>query len=196
LGFIECLRVTRQFGRSKNWKELFMTLGNWDKRYLSIAKEVSTWSKDPSTKVGAVITDRDGRIIAVGFNGFPKKIADTMHRRHDRNIKYKMTVHAEANVALIAGRAARNGTIYVHGAPICADCAGIIIQAGIKRVVATPPCPLTPPSPCQSSHASKIDWDEHGRVALEMLDEADLKFEPVERSVRAHHDADYLFAQN
>ena len=157
-----------------------MAVDHWDERYLSIAREVSTWSKDPSTKVGAVITDGDGRIVAVGFNGFPKKIADTMERRHNRNIKYKMTVHAEANVALIAGRAARNGTIYVHGAPICADCAGIVIQAGIKRVVAAAPCPLTPTSPCQPSHPTKIDWDEHGRVALEMFDEADLKFEPVD----------------
>jgi dCMP deaminase len=155
-----------------------MALHKWDKRYLSIAKEVSTWSKDPSTKVGAVIADRDGRIVAVGFNGFPKMIAETMHRQHDRHIKYKMTVHAEANVALIAGRAARKGTIYVHGAPICADCAGIVIQAGIKRVVATPPCPST--SPCLASRASKIDWDEHGRIALEMFTEADLEFEPAE----------------
>lgn len=155
-----------------------MSFHNWDERYLSIAKEISTWSKDPSTKVGAVIADRYGRIVAVGFNGFPKKIADTMHRRHDRNIKYKMTVHAEANVVLIAGHAARKGKIYVHGAPICADCAGIIIQAGIKRVVANPPC--LPPSPCSASPAAKIDWDEHGRIALEMFTEADLEFEPAE----------------
>jgi dCMP deaminase len=94
-----------------------------------------------------------------------------MHRRQDRNIKYKMTVHAEANVVLIAGPAARKGTIYVHGAPICADCAGIIIQAGIKRVVAKPPC--VPPSPCSAGFASKIDWDERGRIALEMFVESD-----------------------
>jgi dCMP deaminase len=155
-----------------------MSSHNWNEKYLSIAKEVSTWSKDLSTKVGAVITDRYGRIVAVGFNGFPKHIADTLHRRQNRHIKYKMTVHAEANVVLIAGRSARKGTIYVHGAPVCANCAGIIIQAGIKRVVATPPC--LPASPCEASSESKIDWDEHSRIALEMFTEAGLDFEPVE----------------
>src|ERR1700757_3495299 len=125
---------------------MFMALDHWDKRYLSIAKEVSTWSKDPSTQVGAVIADRFGRIVAVGYNGFPKKIEDDA-RLNKRSMKYKITVHAEANVALIAGEKARKGTIYVYGAPVCADCAGILIQAGIKRVVARSPCLTSPGLP-------------------------------------------------
>jgi deoxycytidylate deaminase len=54
-------------------KDVSMTLDHWDKKYLSIAKEVSNWSKDVSTQVGAVIADSERRIVAVGFNGFPKK---------------------------------------------------------------------------------------------------------------------------
>lgn len=155
-----------------------MALDDWDKRYLAIAKEVSKWSKDHSTKVGAVIADAERRIVAVGFNGFPKKVCDSVERLSDRARKYKMVVHAEANVALIAGPAAYGGTVYVYAAPICSHCAGILIQAHIARAVAKPPCHGTttgdPPNP-----APKIDWNELGLVALEMFAEADVKFEPA-----------------
>ena len=93
--------------------------------------------------------------------------------------KYPRVVHAEANVALIAGPAASGGTVYVYGAPICSHCAGILIQAGIARAVAKPPCegsraePSTNPEP-------KIDWDELGLIALDMFAEADIEFEPSE----------------
>ena len=48
----------------------------WDKRFLELAKLVGSWSKDPSTKVGAVIVDCNNRIISVGYNGFPKGVKD------------------------------------------------------------------------------------------------------------------------
>ena len=153
-----------------------MALDHWDEKYLSIAKEVSNWSKDISTKVGAVITDAERRIVAVGFNGFPKKVCDSDERLSDRGKKYPRVVHAEANVALIAGSAARGGTVYVYGAPICSHCAGILIQAGIVRAVAKPPCHGTGTEP--SSVAPKIDWDELGLIALQMFGEADVQFEP------------------
>jgi dCMP deaminase len=159
-------------------KVLLMSLDHWDEKYLSIAKEVSNWSKDLSTQVGAVIADANRRIVAVGFNGFPKKVCDSEQRLSDRGKKYPRVVHAEANVALIAGRAARGGTVYVHGAPICSHCAGILIQAGIVRAVARPPCQGTGAK--AASTAPKIDWDELGQIALEMFAEADVKFEPSE----------------
>jgi deoxycytidylate deaminase len=46
-----------------------MALTEWDRRYLHIAQQVSCWSKDPSTKVGAVIADSPGRVVALGYNG-------------------------------------------------------------------------------------------------------------------------------
>jgi dCMP deaminase len=87
-----------------------------------------------------------------------------------------MVVHAEANVALIAGPAALGGTVYVHGAPICSHCAGILIQAGIVRAIAKAPCRETRPK--DTSPAPKIDWNELGIIALEMFEEADIEFEP------------------
>jgi dCMP deaminase len=147
-------------------------------KYLSIAREVSGWSKDPSTQVGAVIADAQRRIVAVGFNGFPKKVNDSAERLRDRSKKYPMVVHAEANVAVIAGSAAHGGTIYVHGAPICSHCAGILIQAGIVRAIGKPPChearAQTPGSDPQ------IDWNALGLIALEMFAEAHIRFEPSE----------------
>ena len=50
-------------------------MDKWDERYLRLAKEVASWSKDPSTKVGAVAV-LDGSVLAQGYNGFPKYIQD------------------------------------------------------------------------------------------------------------------------
>ena len=52
----------------------------WHKRFLEISEFISTWSKDPSTKVGAVIADIDNRIVSTGYNGFPKNVKDTKAR--------------------------------------------------------------------------------------------------------------------
>src|SRR5690348_4036 len=133
-----------------------MKLDKWDERYLRIAKKISKWSKDPSSKVGAVIADDNGRVAALGFNGFPKNVHDTAERLSDRSKKYPRVVHAEANAAPIAGRAARGGTVYVYGRPICSHCAGILIQAGIQRVVAEPPRDGAEIPSC----APQVDWDE------------------------------------
>ena len=154
-----------------------MALDHWDRKYLAIAKEVSKWSKDHSTKVGAVIADKDRRVVALGFNGFPKNVCDSADRLSNRGKKYPRVVHAEANAALIAGRAADGGTAYVYGQSICSHCAGILIQAGIVRVVAKPPCHAAGTEP---ESVQQIDWDHLGRVAVEMFAEGDVKFEPSE----------------
>lgn len=111
----------------------------WDRRYLDIAKTVSTWSKDPSTKVGAVLVDTEGRVVATGYNGFPRGVSDDAERYSNRELKYELVVHAEVNAILTAGHQARGGTLYVYpgfGSPcMCTGCAKSAIQAGIRRVV-------------------------------------------------------------
>ena len=72
-------------------------MNKWDYRFLKIAKEVGTWSKDPSTQVGAIAVN-DKRIIATGYNGFPKGIKDTDELLSDRQAKLKLMVHAEMNM--------------------------------------------------------------------------------------------------
>src|SRR5262249_21222861 len=119
-----------------------MSLNNWDRRYLAIAMQVAQWSKDPSSRMGAVIANAEGRLVSFGFNGFPKNVEDCQSRLHNPPIKYEFVVHAEANAVLIARGAAVGGTVYLYGRrPICARCAGILIEAGIKRAVATRPPP-------------------------------------------------------
>lgn len=112
-------------------------MDKWDQRFLDLAKHVSEWSKDPSTKVGAVIVDTDRRIVSVGYNGFPQGVADHDFRLEDRDIKYKMIVHAEANALLFARKDDMyDCVLYTYPFMPCARCAGLIIQTGIWKVVA------------------------------------------------------------
>jgi dCMP deaminase len=106
----------------------------WDKRFISVARLIATWSKDPSTKVGAVIVDSHNRIVSTGFNGFPRGVIDT---ETPRDIKLLRTIHAEENALLFAKCDVEGMTIYVTHPP-CARCAAKLIQAGIKRVVCVP----------------------------------------------------------
>ena len=109
---------------------------NWQSRHLELAQFISTWSKDPSTKVGAVLFREDGSIISMGYNGFPRGVKDDPKLMSDRGIRLKMTLHAEVNAILAAGR---NGTnlswaqLAVTRHP-CSQCAAQLSQAGIKYV--------------------------------------------------------------
>lgn len=107
----------------------------WHKRFMELANFISNWSKDPSTKVGAVIVDKNNRIISTGYNGFPKDIKDTKQRYLDRDIKLKIILHAEENAISFAKGDLSNCTLYISGLPPCAHCASLIIQSGIKTVV-------------------------------------------------------------
>ena len=111
---------------------------NWDVRYLELAEQVSSWSKDPSRQIGAVAVGTKGQVLAQGYNGFPRGIKDSSLRYNDREIKYKFVVHAEQNViynATYNGVSLDGATLYVWGLPVCSDCAKGVIQTGIKRVV-------------------------------------------------------------
>lgn len=105
----------------------------WDERFLSMAKLVSTWSKDPSTKVGAVIVTPDNVVVSVGYNGFAKRMPDAEEHYADRTAKYSRIVHAETNAILLARGDVRGFTLYCTFPP-CDRCAVQIIHAGIIRV--------------------------------------------------------------
>lgn len=109
-------------------------MDKWDRRFLGLAEEIATWSKDPSTKVGAVIIGKDRGIISYGYNGFPRFCCDNPEEYHDREVKYKKTVHAEVNAVLFARCDLSTATLYTTHPP-CDKCAPVIIQAGIRRVV-------------------------------------------------------------
>lgn len=121
----------------------------WDQHFIRMALLHGDKSKDPSTKVGAIIVDADHNLVSGGYNGFPRNIEDSAERLNDRDLKLKLVVHGEMNAVLSA---ARNGipllgtTMYVAakdaksgevwgGAP-CIRCTVEILQAGVHQIVA------------------------------------------------------------
>ena len=144
----------------------------WDKRFLELAKQVSTWSKDPSTQVGAVIVNLLKQVVGMGYNGFPRGVADEEARYNDRPLKYKLIVHAEQNAIIQAGQAARGGDLYVYpsfGSPnICHECAKLAIQAGIRCVLG-----YRPDSP-------RIAWQESLGLSRQMFVEAGIKWYQID----------------
>lgn len=131
---------------------------HWDRRFIELARHVSSWSKDPSKQVGAVIVDAQHRVVSLGFNGFPHGIRDD-DRLHDRQTKYELVVHAEINAVLFAGKDLRGCTLYVWPIPPCSRCAAQIIQTGIIRV-------------CSNRTLETDRWHESCSLARKMFEEA------------------------
>ena len=110
---------------------------NWDKRLLKLAKHISEWSKDPSTKVGCVVVGPDRELRSTGFNGLPRGIEDNEERLNNREIKYPLICHAEENAimhAALIGISLKGCTAYVTWPP-CTRCARSLIQAGVSTIV-------------------------------------------------------------
>ena len=109
----------------------------WNKRYLALAEQISTWSKDPSRQIGCVAVGDKGQVLAQCYNGFPRGIEDSPEIYNNRELKYKYIVHAEMNTIFNAsynGVSLDGATLYVHGLPCCSDCAKGIVQVGIKQI--------------------------------------------------------------
>lgn len=136
-------------------------LTKWDSRFLRIAHEVQSWSKDPSTKCGCVLV-KDRRILATGYNGFPAKLSDELGRYSNRSFKLAVVVHAEKNALF---NAAKNGactvgsTLYVTFPP-CSQCASAIIQAGVATVI------------CPNPALSPERWRDNFTIGSDILCEA------------------------
>lgn len=115
-----------------------MINSKWDLRFLEMARFLSSWSLDPSSKIGAVAVSPTRQILSVGYNGFPRGISDTEERLTKRELKYEYVVHAEKNLVYNAchnGISLNGSTVYVYGLPICSECAKAIIQVGSRRVI-------------------------------------------------------------
>ena len=118
---------------------------DWDRRFIHLAGHVATWSKDPSTKVGAVIVNPESMaVVATGYNGMPRGIVEIgeegeLNERWQRPEKYDWVVHAEVNAILNAARLGHptDGCwMYLNWAPDpCSRCAGSIVNAGIAAVI-------------------------------------------------------------
>lgn len=108
----------------------------WLTRFLNVAAETATWSKDQSSKVGCVIVDDQLTIRATGYNGIPRNVNDDVAERHERPLKYQWFNHAEANAIANCARLGirtENCSIFITHPP-CSACTRSIIQAGIVEI--------------------------------------------------------------
>ena len=110
-----------------------MTDNKWHYRFLDLAEHISQWSKDPRTKVGAVIVNSQKQVISLGYNGFPRGVLDFEERYEDRATKHLFVAHAERN-ALDSSPMRANGCIMYSTHFPCNECAKSIIQCGIAEV--------------------------------------------------------------
>jgi len=136
-------------------------MANWDKRFMDLARHISTWSKDTSTKLGAVVVDDDNTILSVGYNGFCRCANDELKERYERPQKYLYTEHAERNCiynAVRSGTSLKGSKMYVPFFP-CIDCARAIINSGIKTLITYEP---------DFEHER---WGESFKIAYEMFKE-------------------------
>lgn len=136
-------------------------------KLLGAARALADISKDPSTKVGAIIVDNDGNILSAGFNGFPRNVTDSKVRYLDKKQKYPRIVHAEMNAIAIGARVGArllDSTLIVTALYPCTICARLIIQAGIKRIFA----------PKMSLDTNPL-WLSEGQLSQSMFNEAKIK---------------------
>ena len=138
-----------------------MALDKWDLRFLRIAHDVASWSKDPSTKCGCVLV-RDRRILATGYNGLPAGLSDDLSLLNDREYKLNVVIHAEKNAIFNAaknGASTEGAVAYVNFHP-CSQCASALIQSGVVQVV------------CPSPQSAPERWRENFRLSGALLFDA------------------------
>ena len=141
-------------------------MNKWDLRHYLLAMHVASWSKDPTTQVGAVIVGKCRRDISIGYNGFPPGIEDLPERYMDRPTKYLFTQHAERNALDNARFDCTDATLVTTMFP-CVECTKSLISKGIKRLVTD-----APPNPLPNGEKS---WRDTVPVSRQMLDEAGVK---------------------
>lgn len=138
---------------------------------LDMARHVARLSKDPTSRVGAVIFDPKRRLVSAGYNGFARGVADTRRRLQDRETKLKLTVHAEKNALLFATAPLDRCTMVVTH-PCCAQCAALIVQSGIAHVCY--------PEPDQEFLAR---WGDDLRLARAQFREAEVSIHTIPKGV-------------
>ena len=111
-----------------------MDVEKWDRRFLAHAEFVSQWSRDPSTKVGAVIT-REKVIVSSGYNGFPRSMPDRVESYVNRDEKLSRIIHGEVNALIFSQQSVEGCTLTTFPFSPCDRCSVILLQAGIKRFV-------------------------------------------------------------
>ena len=116
-------------------RTMFSKTFRYDQYYIDVAHLTASLSHDMRLKVGSVIV-RDGQLVSQGWNGMPSGMPNNTRTNGTTNPE---VIHSEANALM---KLAKNGggsngaTIYCTHSP-CMDCALLILQSGIERVVYT-----------------------------------------------------------
>lgn len=159
------------------------TLNKWDKHFLQMTLLNARLSKDPSTKVGAIIVTKDRDFISAGFNGLPRKLKDTEERLNNRETKLSLTVHAEMNAVLAAAKlgikindcvmyiVATDKSGEIWGGPPCHRCLVEILQTGISKIVTYE----------QKSVPTK--WEESIKLSKELIKEAGIEYKEIKLEI-------------
>jgi len=140
----------------------------WKLRFLSVIEnEICNWSKDPSTAVGAIVVRGRNKQVVGGYNGFAAGVNDTEQRLNNRELKLKLTIHAEMNCLLTAKEDLQGCTIICNRPP-CVPCTSAIIQSGITHVVWRKP------------PQDFIDrWGTDFELSKEIMEEANVTYEEI-----------------
>ena len=144
----------------------------WDELFMRSVYLIASKSKDPRTKIGAILV-KDGVIISQGYNGFARGVKDYEERYVDRQQKLKFVVHAECNSILNAVRHGINtsGSVcYTQGKPCC-DCSKTLIQAGITEIIIHSLWPMSP------------TWGESSAIGITMFQEAGVRLREFNQSL-------------
>lgn len=137
----------------------------WNDYFFDLCEVISCKSKDPSTKVGAVIVNSGNSIISTGYNGFPIGVDDSIVSRFERPEKYTWTCHAEENAIAFAARngISTNGArLYCNRLPCCAKCTRLALQAGIMQFAIL----------SDVSEDTLGRWREENEIAIKMINES------------------------
>lgn len=147
----------------------------WNDYFFDLCDTISRKSKDPSTKVGAVIVNSGNSIISTGYNGLPIGVDDGVEARYARPEKYTWTCHAEENAIAFAARngiSTNGATLYCNRLPCCARCTRLALQAGIRRFVILSDVPQ-----------ETIDrWRTENEIAIAMVNESGASLEIHQKS--------------
>lgn len=149
----------------------------WDRHFLELARMHAQRSKDPSTKVGAVLVNDNKIVVGMGYNGFPRGVDDDPARYADRPTKLKFVVHAEVNAVINAGKEAKGATLYVWPSfalpNMCNECCKVVIQAGVKEVISY-----------TNTGRESSTWKDSIAIAKIMCDEAGVKYRWFDEKAR------------
>ena len=135
-------------------------------KYYKLAQfTASTFSKDPSTKVGCVLLAPGSlQILSIGYNGFPRGVDETIGERWERPIKYSFVEHSERNCLYNACRSGTctNNSIAITTLFPCCDCCRALIQAGVKTIIT------------QIPDYTNERWGDNFKISKIMLNEANV----------------------